>query len=655
MVLGQSVFAGQIRHEAFVDLEEGRTYFGTVDMSHFGVELASGDFNADGITDLVIGAPLTSYNDIRWSGAVIVYYGGTFKKTIIWGLNEDEQIGHSLAVGDLDHDGTDDLVIGSYRGGDERVGKVYIIGGKDFTSLQEVEVTVGQTIDGIEKNEAFGLELAIEDLDNNGYEDLLVGAPWASFDGLYQVGAVYGFLNFEGKLALNTPRTFYGSEKGERFGSKIVTGQLDNDDYPEVIIGAYKSDSKVASQGGAVYLYEGRKNYDLEILKADKFWKGNLDGQWFGFDIEVNEGKLFITSFPYWRAGIGGAVFVVDPEKSYSLESVYSLDDGGDRVLGASLEFGDMNGDGEEELMVGALPINPNGYSDYSGAVFGLEKDNFNLVQTVYGLEAEDWFGADIAAYDEDGDGLVELFFAAPYANEQKGRVVKLNGRAGYLGEEVEIVNSADEVSRGELISMIVEDFNLKESRAEEYEKCLDYKEFCLFNFMAASNFEGMELEDGLMLYPDVAVGSEFYDDINFATVLGIINGYMNDHQSPFRPERPITRIQALKVVLGALDVVDFKYRFEIEDIEGQRSLFNDVDPRIAHMWWYPRYSNYAKEMGLVDDESNFRPDDFITREEALDLITRGVQFINASNEEVNPRGSTDEEAVTGRGDEEGT
>jgi len=95
-------------------------------------------------------------------------------------------------------------------------------------------------------------------------------------------------------------------------------------------------------------------------------------------------------------------------------------------------------------------------------------------------------------------------------------------------------------------------------------------------------------------------------------------------------------------VILGAADLVNSKYKFELVAILGtedklfnQKSYFQDIDSKIDTMWWYPRYVNFAVENGIVSEGEYFRPNDKITVWEFNAMIDRTIEFLNKQNEET--------------------
>ncbi|XP_064648554.1 integrin alpha-PS1-like isoform X2 [Lineus longissimus] len=160
--------------------------------SYFGAEVLSIDVNNDGLLDLVIGAPF--YHGTRVGGKIYIYMNslpqGITDKTVpveitSRNMNEKEcmelgcehaRFGFSLAnLGDLNRDGYDDLAVGApYEGN----GTVYIFnGGKDGINTEYSQRIPASSIQGPSDLKTFGYSLSGgQDMDHNGYPDLLVGA-----------------------------------------------------------------------------------------------------------------------------------------------------------------------------------------------------------------------------------------------------------------------------------------------------------------------------------------------------------------------------------------------------------------------------------------------------------------------------------------------
>lgn len=634
----------------------------------FGSELKAGDLNDDGVDDLVISAPLASEGGKKWNGAVKILFGSHYKEVDIYGENEGDQLGRAITIGDFDGDKLEDIAIGSHNAyvSDTRPGKVYVFLGKNgLKNIAEkgLEGADFEISPGKDK-EGFGLALNKSDFNNDGFDDLLVGAPFAAGLEKTNSGVVYGYLGSKTGLS-SIPRVFfYGKTANERFGSIIESGDFNGDSYTDVVIGAYRSDVGEKKQSGKVYFYEGRSKPVFVLFDADEEIGGMLDGEWFGFSTSVGDvnadgfDDIAMTSFPYWGDRQESQLSIIYGGAEFDGKSDVTVSDPiGETLLGQDVLLRDVNGDNRADIVLGAPGVNDVKSEDeglvymiYSGGLKYKNKYKLSHKEAdsfIYGENGDDWFGSQMEVLDINNDKYQDLVVSAIYADGDQspdaGKVYVIFGNSKPFGD-VKTVNAptGNEVSRGELIKEVVERFDLKNTKASEITNCYEHKEFCLFNFLAMSSYDDVQLEPELILYPDVSPGNEYYEYINIATILGVANGYMDDENSPFNQDMPITRVQALKIILGASDLVAAKYKFElIEELGGHQKLtsqetaFYDVDAKIDHMWWYPRYINFALQKRIIEEADYFRPDDYITRGE-LDLwIGNTLEYLNESDEET--------------------
>ncbi|XP_071803808.1 integrin alpha-9-like isoform X2 [Asterias amurensis] len=202
---------------------------------------ASAHFAVDGET-LMLGAPGAFY----FKGSVITQRGSqtAFYQRSMWNFpssfHQYPWLGYSLTSGHFSSPLAVEGVTGAPRYAD--LGRVYIF---------DLQTAVTRELTGEPVNTYFGASVEAVDLNNDGYSDLLVGAP--NYAKKQDEGCVYVYINEMGDLQLQVK--LHGSNAiGARFGSTIKNvGDLNKDGYKDVAIGApYENESF-----GAVYIYHG--------------------------------------------------------------------------------------------------------------------------------------------------------------------------------------------------------------------------------------------------------------------------------------------------------------------------------------------------------------------------------------------------------------
>ncbi|KAG7221701.1 hypothetical protein INR49_000068 [Caranx melampygus] len=155
--------------------------------SYFGYAVATTDINSDGLTDLLVGAPMfmvrSSDGRLEEMGRVYVYLQrGPLNLELrlphLTGTQAYGRFGSTIApLGDLNQDGFNDVAISGPFGGEDRQGLVYIYNGySDGLRDKPSQVIAGQWAAGtIPASFGFALR-GTKDLDMNGYPDLIVGA-----------------------------------------------------------------------------------------------------------------------------------------------------------------------------------------------------------------------------------------------------------------------------------------------------------------------------------------------------------------------------------------------------------------------------------------------------------------------------------------------
>ncbi len=344
---------------------------GDGDEATFGVSVAiAGDVDGDGFADLLVGA--AGAREAR--GAVHVFYGSatgvspqrTTRLADRAGVTADWFGAAVASAGDVDADGFADILVGA--SGTDRaatdVGVAHVYrGGPEGIDREPLMIAVPSPSDF--DHFAFALTGA-GDVDGDGYDDIAIGSPGIDVAGEIRGvdrGAVYIFYGSSDGVLRTAARRLEAPVPldDDHFGYAVAgAGDLDADGFADVVVGAPGSDEAL-SDSGTVYVFRGGPRgaaesatvlHDLRVELYDRFGTavagvGDVDRDGYS-DIAVgtsgsNRGRgLIYRGGPEGVAGRPTSV-LIDP-----------LGNGRNGFAAALAGAGDVNGDGYDDLVVGA-------------------------------------------------------------------------------------------------------------------------------------------------------------------------------------------------------------------------------------------------------------------------------------------------------------
>jgi hypothetical protein len=395
--------------------------------SWYGSSVAgAGDLNRDGYDDLVVGA--RNYDNGQSNeGAAFVYLGSASgpSTSVDWILESDvgsSYFGSSVAgAGDINGDGYSDLLVSAFNYNGEGAAFVYT-GSASGVSSTPAWISPSNPLN-------FGASAAgAGDINGDGYSDIVVGVYGYSNGESFE-GAVSVYTGSAAGLSSTPVWSIESNQTMAYLGFSVAgAGDTNGDGYSDILVGAYQYDNLELNEGG-FFLYLG-SSAGLQS-NASQVEYANTPGAWLGYSVagagDVNGDGFddILAGAPYYA--LYGAAFLytgaastLASTPSYTVEINELGAHHGFSVAGA----GDVNGDGFNDLIVGAVNAQ-NGQNNegrayvYLGTPEGLDTTATwsyepNLGHAYFGYSVD-------GAGDVNVDGYADIIVGEPYGENGEG------------------------------------------------------------------------------------------------------------------------------------------------------------------------------------------------------------------------------------------
>jgi len=393
---------------------------GEGEANNFGYSVSSaGDVNGDGYADIIVGAD--RYKE--FTGRVHVYLGssaGPAAYPIFSASGEDvnNHFGYSVGTaGDVNGDGYADIIVGAYHY-KEFTGRAYLYAG----NANGVDTAPLATFTGETPNIYFGRSVGTAgDVNGDGYDDVIIGAQ--AYDNW--TGQVFVFTGSPNGLNATPIFTATGEGPSNSFGHSVGTaGDVNGDGYADIVVGAHG----YADFTGRAYVYLGGAD-GLSPNRTFTIMGENINDT-FGHSVstagDVNGDGYddIVVGASHYNHGTGRVYVYVGGFNGLSTTPVFTATGEGENDnFGFSVgSAGDVNGDGFADVIVGAYQ-----YNDFMGQIYVYFGDTAGLISypafTAIGESQSTSFGYSVStAGDANGDGYDDIVIGATAYNNWTGR-----------------------------------------------------------------------------------------------------------------------------------------------------------------------------------------------------------------------------------------
>ncbi|WP_343344128.1 hypothetical protein WJT74_09525 [Sphingomicrobium sp. XHP0239] len=428
---------------------------------------SAGDVNGDGYGDIIVGAPYGDNGGPNAGEAYVVFgSAGGFGSNvdgrqvidlssfsvdqgfIIQGDEAEDQSGISVSsAGDVNGDGYDDVIVGARFGDDggNAAGEAYVVfgsggvlgsddgGGRQIVDLSFLSPSQGFVIRGdVEWDLAGNSVSSAGDVNGDGYDDFIIGADSGDDGGsgageayiVFGSAGGYGLVDSNGRQVIDL--SLFPAEEGfiiqgdaedDRTGYSVsLAGDVNGDGYDDIIIGAVGGDDGGTSSGEAYVVF------------------GRADG--FGSDFDGRQ----VIDLTTLSASQG---FIIQGDRA------------GDSAGVSVSSAGDVNGDGYDDLIIGAgggddggdaageAYVVFGGAGDFGSDLGGRQVIDLTTLSAIQGFIIQGDLSRDRAgnsvssAGDFNGDGYDDLIVGAPGTAGNAGDAYLIFGGTGAFGSDV--------------------------------------------------------------------------------------------------------------------------------------------------------------------------------------------------------------------------
>jgi hypothetical protein len=286
----------------------------------FGHALAVGDYNGDQVCDVAVSAERYKIGGKGngYDGAVFLYLGdpttGLSETPVrLWDASGGGRFGHSMAMGDLDGDGFDDLVVTERLhkdGSKKQAGTIHVFRGQAITAETPVVNVAGDTADwsvfGDRATAILGRNVRVADVNSDGHLDIVATAERGKeYGGITNAGSMIAYLGQPNALPSRGHGVKHvGLAKDDRFGrTAAAIGDLNGDGLSEFVVGASHADED-GLNNGTTYLIWGHNSIPIDWQQEWLYNADNVDPgpDWTSMAYDDSTWTLDVAQFGYGEA-----------------------------------------------------------------------------------------------------------------------------------------------------------------------------------------------------------------------------------------------------------------------------------------------------------------------------------------------------------------